>query len=108
MSDEITVYRVADAEQLRAEIAELRATVAELSDQYGSIPGAALTEAEACEYLGSIDRKTIARLRRDGELDFCRIGTRVVYRRIDLDSYLSRQSARAIKDSAKTRLRAAV
>lgn len=51
-------------------------------------PTAALTVEEAGDYL-RISRSSLYRLIRDGRLRPARIGRRVVFRRIDIDAFLS-------------------
>ncbi len=52
--------------------------------------GATMPNDEAARYLG-VSPATLATWRstRDVEINFCRIGRRVVYRRVDLDKFLA-------------------
>lgn len=52
-----------------------------------------LSEAQAAEFLG-VSRATVTRLRLAGELSFCRIGSRVVYRESDLEEFLATRNRR--------------
>ena len=50
---------------------------------------ATLSRKESEIYIG-VNRQTLDRLRKRGELPFVRIGKRIVYRRADLDALLTR------------------
>jgi excisionase family DNA binding protein len=50
-----------------------------------------LTVDELAEYL-RVDRSTVYRFIRDGELPYVTVGTRVRFRRIDIEMYLERQA----------------
>lgn len=52
-----------------------------------------LSEAQAGEFLG-VSRATITRLRLAGEISYCRIGSRIVYRESDLEEFLATRSRR--------------
>jgi excisionase family DNA binding protein len=51
-----------------------------------------IAEKEAATLLG-ISRLTLLRQRKDGKISFVRIGSRVLYRRTDLDHFVERRAA---------------
>lgn len=78
-------------ERLAARDAEQQAEIDQLKAQLKGVPGKTVSEKKACELL-DISRPTIKGMRDRGEIEFSRVGRRVVYTLRSLEDYLKRHS----------------